>query len=561
MYRTTFICLIMVLFLSAPDKVFGQGQGYMVGPLKIDGSVGFSTELYGVSGIDSRRLPASGRLFANLTAEGPGFRYGLDMNLSTEQSSIRQNLNQLGLNASYRWLTVAAGDVRPVFSAYSLNGQNIRGASLEATPGNIVFSITGGRAQRAVKPTEERPRITPGFDRWFYAAKMGYEHSLTDYFHVIGTYGRDASGSLNPSIRNEFNLNPAENSTLSSEFGKRFFNDRLNLDGTVTWSTHNGNTRLGSVGPISTGGFFPGVDSSTGRFSDYAGRVNLRYSQSNYSLGTTYERVQPGFISMGLPYLRNDQEQISFTPQVQLFDRRVRLGLEYSRARNNLSGQLINTNTRHHAGVNTQARITERFSVGGGYRMMLNYIVPEESNRDYDTRQMTHTVTLTPVYRWNRNGVSHNIQLSSNVQLFSMERFVDDDELDNDYKNVTTSLNYNLSLGYGLSFSPGITHVISRSNQSDLDALRSQLSVSKDFFDQLVVLTAGTSYTNNTTSFGSGIDRPDMKTDQFSLNITAGYRLPIGDYLRLNIRGLRNSSDVGPDFSEIQARLQLNHRF
>lgn len=193
--------------------------------------------------------------------------------------------------------------------------------------------------------------------------------------------------------------------------------------------------------------------------------------------------------------------------------------------------------------------------------MMLNYIVPEESNRDYDTRQMTHTVTLTPVYRWNRNGVSHNIQLSSNVQLFSMERFVDDDELDNDYKNVTTSLNYNLSLGYGLSFSPGITHVISRSNHSDLDALRSRLSVSKDFFDQLVVLTAGTSYTNNTTSFGSGIDRPDMKTDQFSLNITAGYRLPIGDYLRLNIRGLRNSSDVGPDFSEIQARLQLNHRF
>ena len=555
----TLKCLMIVLALYVPIRL--SAQEYTYGPLKIAGSAGFTTELYGVSGIGSRRPPASGRLFANLTAEGAGFRYGLDMNLSTEQSSIRQNLNQLGLNVSYRWLTIAAGDVRPVFSPFSLNGQNIRGASLETTPGKMFFSVTGGRSRRAVKPTDERFRLTPGFDRWYYATKIGYEHSLTDYFYVIGTYGRDAAGSLKPSLRNEFNLIPAENSTLSTEFGKRFWGDRFNLDGTFTWSTHNGNTSLGSDGSISSSGLFPGFDDGAGTFSDYAGRVNLRFSQSNFSLGTTYERVQPGFISMGLPYLRNDQEQIRFTPQIQLFDRKVRLGLEYSHIRNNLEGQLLNTNSRHLAGINTQARITERFSMGGAYRIMLNYIIPEESIRDFDNRQMTHTVTFTPVYKWDQNGLSHNIQLSSNIQLFTLDRFVNDEKLKSDFKNLTNSLNYSLLLGSGLSFSPGLTHVVSRTDQSNLNAFRSQLSVSKGFFNRLVVLSTGTSYTNNRTTFGSGVDRPKAKTEQFSLNITAGYRLPIGDYLRLNIRGLRNSSSTGTDFSEIQARLQLKHRF
>lgn len=553
---------ILILMISLFGSEWLYAQGYSMGPVQVTGSAGFSSELYGVSGIDSRRPAASGRLFANLTAEGPGFRYGLDMNLSTEQSSFRQNLNQVGLNASYRWLSVSAGDIRPVFSKFSLNGQNVRGGYVEATPGNFVIGAAGGRSQRAVKPSEKRPRAIPVFDRWMYAAKAGYQASGSDYFHVIGTYGQDASSSLSPGLRSEFELMPAENTTLSTEFGKRFLGNRLNLDGTATWASHNGNTQLGARGQNSTGGrvlSFSG--DGTGSFSDYAGRVNLRFSESNYSLGTSYERVQPGFISMGLPYLRNDQEQFRFNPQVQLADRRVRLGLEYSRARNNLSGQLLNTNVRHHIGVNTQTRMSERLSVGGAYRLMLNNVVPERSSSSNDTHQSTHTVTLTPVYKWNQNGASHNIQLSSNLQLFSMERTVNGEGFENDFTNLTNSLNYSLTLDSGMSMSPGITHVVSRSAQNDLDALRSRLSISKDFFDRLITMSTSASYTSNTTSFGGTVDRPDMKSDQLSLNITAGYRLPIGDYLRLHIRGLRNSSDTGPDFSEVQARLQLNHRF
>lgn len=548
------------MLLTVPEFLFGQG--YSLGPIQVQGSAGFSTELYGVQGIDARRPWGSGRIFSRITAEGLGFRYGLDLNLSTEQSSIRQNLNQVGLNASYGWLTVAAGDVRPVFSDYSLNGLVVRGSSVEARPGNWIFSTTGGRTQRTIRPTEDSPNLTPVFARWIYGARIGYNPTASNYLHVAGTYGRDASGSLDEGISRRFNLRPAENSTLSTAFGKAFFENRFNMDGTLTWSVHNGNFQSNpQQSTPGTGSVTPFVDQGLGTYSDYAGRIQFRYSESRYNVSTTYERVQPGFISMGLPFIRNDQEQIQVRPQVYFMNRRVRLGLEYLQARNNLSGQLLSTNYRNISGFNTQTRITGQLSLSGGYRLLLNRIVPQDDSSTVDMRQITHNINLTPTYNWVRGAISHNLQLSSNVQFFEMERNASDQTIRNDFTNLTTTINYTISLQSGLSISPGVTHLISRSDLNNLDAWRSQVSISKDFRDRLITMAVTGSYTNNRSSFGSEVDRSSVLSEQFSMNINAGYRLPFGDYLRLNLRGLRNSTNSGVSFSEIQGTLQLTHRF
>lgn len=558
--RIIVVGFICCAFFVNPGGLFAQG--YEAGPIQIQGSAGFSSELYGVRGIDARRPAGSGRIFARVTAEGLGFRYGIDLNLSTEQSVFRQNLNQVGLNFSYEWIRFAAGDVRPVYSPFSLNGVNVRGASIEATPGNWLVSFAGGRSQRAIKPTEERPFLSPVFDQWLYAGKAGYISSSSDYIHFIGTYAQDAVSSLTSDLRSQFDLIPAENSTLTADLGKSLFENRLSVDGTFTWSAHSGDSRrLPDERRSLPVVFSLFMDERSGTFSDYAGRLNIRYNETSFNINTSYERVQPGFVSLGLPYIRNDQEHIRIRPQFFLKDRRVRIGLDYGQTRNNLAGHLLNTNYRNQAGINTQTRFSEQFSVSADYRFLLNRTMPRNDDSGFDMRQITHNISLSPSYNWKHGDVSHNVLITANMQLFDMDRRGQDGAVNSDFTNLSTSFNYDVTLASGLSLSPGATWLISRSDQSDLDTWRTQMSVSHDFYDRLITIAITTSYTHNTMSFTGELERPDMVSEQFSINLNAGYRLPIGDYLRLNIRGLHNSRSSQSSFSELQATLQLNHRF
>jgi hypothetical protein len=554
-----FLGLAAALLLSAYAlTALGQGTGYNIGPVSVSGSVGFSSELYSVSGIQARRPWGAGRIFANAAASAYGLRYNLDLNISTEESSLRQQFNQIGLQVSYKWMSVAAGDVRPNFSQYSLNGVNVRGGLIEATPGPVLFSLTAGRSQRAIKPGADDPFVRPVYDRWLYAGRVGYRHSGNAHVQLITTYVNDSESSLGPGL----DLAAAENATISTLFGLQLLERRLGIDGTATWSAYTSDTRIGS----GTGGSLPGLfaplmTERPGTSNDYAGRLSVRYSEGGYSVLTSYERVQPGFISLGLPHTRSDQETWSVRPQGFFMDRKLRLGLDYGQSRNNLLDNLTSTTRRQNMGLTTQSRISEKLTLSTAYRLLVNRIIPESPVSTVSMRQTTHNITISPSYNWRSGQTTHGMLLSTNLQLFDMRRTAQTVTTTSDFTNIVTTASYSLTLPSGLSISPAANLLFSLSDETDITSVGLNVSASQSFLDRLVTLGVNAGYTSNETRFKGVITRDPLSTQQFTMNVNAGYRLPFGDYLRLSVRGLHNAGGTGVDFSELQAVLQITHQF
>lgn len=532
---------------------YTPGSGYTLGPLSFTGSAGFVSEAYAVKGINNRREPASGRFFATATASAFGISYGLNLDLSTEGSEFRQSLNRFGLDASYKWIKAAAGDVQPSFSPYSVSGINVRGALIELTPGRFMFSAAAGRTQRAVTPDAERPFLRPSYEQWLYSGKFGYEFSGGSSIGFTGMYANDDPSSLGAGN----DLSPRENANLSTTVELHALDGRITFEGTGTLSAFNEDTRLigtqtGSM-PVM---LRPFIDERAGVSSDYAGQFDIAYRGEAFSIRTGYERIQPGFRSLGLPYIRSDRESISFAPQVQLWDRKIRITLDYSRSRNNLLDNLTSTTLRNRYGLNTLIRLEGGVVINTSYRLMVNQTDPHDPLLAADVRQISHSFMLAPTKSWTDGSTSHNASLSTSVQLFDMQRQFRQNTSGSSFSNVTATGLYTLTMASGLLLNPSVSWLRSNSMNTTTSSVSVTMGAGYPLFDGKLNLGANTRFTHNNSRAGMG----DFTTRQLQLNINAGYRLPFGDTLRLNIRGLSNNGR-GTQFSEIQATLQLTHRF
>ena len=558
-YRARLGSVLLVLLLAAlcAENTRAQSRsGYQYGPLSISGSVGFSTETYGVNGIESRRPGASGRIFANASASAYGMSYNVDMDLSTEENEFRQSLSRLGIATSYKWIRLVAGDARPRFSRYGVQGVNVRGGLLELTPGDLIVAFSAGRTKRAIEPAAGQQFIRPSYAQWLYSAKAGYGKTTTNHLHITGAVIKDKTNSL-PS---DNLLNVEENASLSAQFGVKALNDRLFVQGNTTLSGYTRDARQQAIQGRSFNpvlGLF--IDERPGTSVDYAGNLDVSFTEEAYTLKGGYERIQPGFRSLGISHLRNDQEQFSFQPQIRLLNRRLRLGLILSHARNNLQNNLNSTTVRNQYGLNSQARVTENLTVSMNYRLLTNQTNPVEDAVVPGITQTSHNIVMAPSYNWQAGDISQMISLSSNLQFFSMHREISGETLNNDFTNISNNVNYMITFPTSLNLNGSVRMVTSRSSASDTFSFSSSIGAGYTFLEGKLNtgLTAG--FTGNHTEAASAAGSV-FRTSQFTMNGNASYLLPWGDTLRFNFRTLGNRGRTS-NFQEAQATLQLTHRF
>ena len=184
------VALIIGLLIcdSAHHSVMAQTEpvieGTNIQPLTFGGNVSISSEAYGVNGIDSRRPPASALIRANTRFSIFGLRSGFNLRYSTENSKLRQSMNEVNFSAGWDWGSVSAGTVSPTFSRYSLSGTTVAGGLIELNPGNFRLQFTGGRAQRAVEPSTQQAFREPAFERWLWAGKAGFGERGGQHFQI-----------------------------------------------------------------------------------------------------------------------------------------------------------------------------------------------------------------------------------------------------------------------------------------------------------------------------------------------------------------------------------------
>jgi hypothetical protein len=165
---------------------------------------------------------------------------------------------------------------------------------------------------------------------------------------------------------------PAENFLISPEFQVSLFRRAFQIGAQGSVSAFTRDLRSERIDldeadiPEVVGRLLPMNIYSSTRLG-YAGGAHAGLNVDPVTLRLEYERIQPGFETLGVRSLRDDRQRYSASLGLSLLDRRVQLDNSIGFDEDNLLGQRIQTQQGLDYSVNVTGRISDRFTLSGGY--------------------------------------------------------------------------------------------------------------------------------------------------------------------------------------------------
>ncbi len=555
------------------EQAAGQRSSFLeesnIDRVTAGGSIGLTASAYAVDGIENRRAPGMIQTNANMNFNLFGLSSGINLNYSTDESRLRQNINTFSYNASWRWLKLQLGDVNNRFSQYGLNGATIRGGHLKMEPGRFLIEFTGGRSKRAVRPSLESGFRQPSFEQWAGAAKIGYGQTSGSYFHLSTFYARDGSSSLE---EERLDIEPRENLTVTPDFQADLFDGRLTLASEVTASIFTRDLNSASLSASEVG--MPGFVTSfyTPRVStrvNYAGIADANLNLDLFNIGFGFERVQPGFESLGRGTVRDDQQKISISPALHLLQNRLNISTNINFGRDNLLGNRVQTQKNSEFNSSIQFVITESLSLNTTYGLMLNSVTAEEVEGEVlgsDQSQSSHNIMVQPNLTLRGDEMSHNISLSGGYMLIQSQ-FDDPGQTGGaDYRSasVTSGLNYTITLPSGMSINSSVNYMTNSSGDMDIENLGFNLGTGYAFFNRKLNLNANAGMNMNSNK-REGFDgrSSSTKLQQITGGLNASYSLSAKDSFNLTLRTRNNRllEGAGQEFTELEGSIRYQRSF
>lgn len=233
--------------------------------------------------------------------------------------------NRLSLHPSYKWAKAHIGDVSMSFGPYTLNGHQFTGLGVELSPGKWQVSAMAGRLLKRVDADPNIPSLQVGYERWGYGLKTRYEGST---FALGGTVfaARDRDGRISFDI-DALGIYPKGNIALGLE-------GSLSLIKDLKLSLEYGLSRMQQ-------------DLRSTEVSYYhALKADVSYSFVGNTLGVGYERIDPGYATLGAYYFNNDYENLTLNYSRSFFDSKLSLALSGGLQRDDLMGQKQEHNKR-----------------------------------------------------------------------------------------------------------------------------------------------------------------------------------------------------------------------
>lgn len=554
------ILLCFLIVLEAGPSLARQSD-----PLNITGGLSLSARAYQVSGIDGRRAPLSANATGNLQFNLFGLRSGLNLTYTTEQSRLRQSVNRLSFDTGWGWGRVSAGDVSPEMGRFALQGSTVRGGYVEANRYNVIVAFTAGQSKKAVNFNENSPFRPVSYQRMIYSGRIGYGDLRNDYITVSGMYGRDVAGSIDVPET----TSPADNLVLTADGKIQLYERRINLAGQISASALNRDIRNARTSDSPVPGFMQGmIKPREGSSFNLAGEGEIRYQSPEFGITTRYSRIQPGYESLGIEQIMNDQENLVVQPSFQLFSQRLMIGLSYQYGRNNLNNQLQSTLSRNQTGVNITGRITDALMITGAYNRMGNLNKPEAGFPDPASLQLDflmQTIMLTPVLTIQAGSYSHSVSMTGTWQ------FSDDRSLavrrgirpGRDQDVYMAALTWMVRFPSGFSINTSGNFVESDAGSATNTSYGLNTGTGLNLFENKLNVNLNMGWSANKSEFILVGTTSSRSTEQFTATAGASYRLSTKINLRFQSRGLvnRQKEGAGQAFSELQSEVFISYQF
>lgn len=364
---------------AEPDQAADE-DGFPI-PVGFSGSAELVGDGYLARGISARRPDAMWRLAVSSRFSLFGeIDFSMNLLLSQEESQFQQDVGQIGLSPSWRWITVHLGDFSNDYSPLMLQGSRIRGGGIDLTPGKFRFSVQGGRVRR------QTTTITgePSFRRNLVAFRVGYGAETASHLDLIAVGARDeftredVTGidtllvdTIPEGLQPRVATRPQEGITAGLKGQLVLLDGAVRLRGEGAMALTNNDRASPEISVDEAELAVPGLvaDAFSGvvpvRLSssfDVAYSADARVRLGPASLQGGYEFVGGGYNSLGLPYLVNDRQGFNLGGGAGLLDGRLNVQARYQHRANNVLSQQLATVTRD--GINTSVtfRATERLT-------------------------------------------------------------------------------------------------------------------------------------------------------------------------------------------------------
>lgn len=335
----------LVLLLLPSTAVRAQDLNNLKGaaPVTFHGSIGAGMDFYHSNETYQTRDPFAWNLYGSFSPSFYGFSLPFSFIITQYSKSYTTPFSQLGISPSYKWIKLHLGYRSIAFSPLVFDGQSFLGGGIELSPKGFYFGAFYGRLNRAIsEDTTYGHTLQPQYARTGYGLKIGIggiKNSISiQFFHA-----KDDSGSIHRVYDSLTTILPQENSVVGTSWHFTFFR-KLSFTGDLAASLLNRDQsyeHIDSIGyykiPRLVQRILPVNYSSV--FS-YAGQAQLSLLLRNFNASAGYRRLQPDFVSLGVPYALNDLEMINGNIGASLDKGKLNLNAAYNSQHNDLSHQL-----------------------------------------------------------------------------------------------------------------------------------------------------------------------------------------------------------------------------
>lgn len=434
--RILYLCtaLLMLPLLSHAQQVdlanfrdmFGKGK-----PFKLNGGVNASTVFNSGGGYGRQPFTwfINGNVNANLFGQ-LNLPFSFNLTNAGGGYSYPTMPNRLSLHPTYKGITAHIGDVAMSFSPYTLNGHQFTGVGVDVAPEkDWSISVMYGRLLRGTSYDSTNRSVLPTYRRMGYGAKL----ALTKEFYALGISFlrakdyRDADVYIPDTLR----IFPRENLAVSLtamvrptkglEFTAEYANSALKLD-----------KRDNAAAAKSLGGnllerVFMYEARNTSYFKAFKAGMNYAFFKSTIGLG--YERIDPGYQTMGTYYMNNDLENITVNFSQPFLHDKANISANVGYQRDDLNHTKAGATSRMVSAVNANYMPNEKLNVNLTYSNFQTYtnIKPQfeyiNQTGPYDNmdtlnfKQVSQNAGLNLNYNLRTTKQkSHNINLNLNVQ-------------------------------------------------------------------------------------------------------------------------------------------------
>ncbi|WGH76039.1 hypothetical protein P8625_02395 [Tenacibaculum tangerinum] len=498
-------------------------------PFKVSGAIAANAVFYS-SNQNNARDPFTYFLQGSLNFSAYEFSIPISYSFSNQGGDLEYQLpfsfNRLSLHPKYRWVQAHLGDVSMSFSPYTLAGHQFTGGGIELTPkGSLTFSAMYGQLLKATEDTEDA-RTQPAFKRMGYGARIGFKKEKYN-LELIGFYAKDNINSIS-AVPEEKRVLPKENLVLSIS-GAVTVMDGLRFKGEYASTAITQDLRAEIVNHSSgVAGLLFNNRASTEHYKAF--KTEMEYSFDNYRFGVGYERIDPGYQTLGAYFFNNDFENITLNGNTILFNNKINLGFNIGYQRDDLANQKETNTSRTVGSVNATFAMSKKVNITGSYSNFSTFtnnrldqfeIINDDNLLDnqaerFNYRQLSQNANVNLSYIL-ENSKTRRQNLNTNYSLATVAN------AENGIVRIgngSTFHNFNTSYTLGLpqrklNITSAINTTYNTIGREDSYTWGPTLAVNKKFLKDKLNTTLSTSYNQNNSK--------ENKTSATNIRLTGNY--------------------------------------